>query len=691
MASKKQRKKNTRKKSKVTRVAKSPIYKRYWLYLVIIAVITGVFMSPVIQADFTELDDQRLILEKVPSYLKKPVKAWQLSLFTPHYKPIVNSSWAIEGAIFGLDAKAFHINNLLLHILNSLLAFFLVFRLAKKFDLTKRQPELVALGTALLFGVHPMHVESVAWAIERKDVLYTLFFFLGLLSYLNWLKVPKMQWMLLTAGCFLLSVLSKAPAIVLPFILLLIDYAYRRKLNVKRLVEKWPVFIVFLVALILFGVFGGGSGGHAGSGPGGEGNLANIVAARKVSNVYPVSEMPGLYAKWVLLGLKGVGWYLHTLIPVRLSLAYPYREWLPAIGQLIHVFPLLLAAAAVFVFRARKKYPFLFFTHAFFFMAMGPALIRTGLGKGIFLSDRYVYLACLGILAFIVGWAFEWMRKKKIAKRTQLIGLGVVVAAFGLMTFFQSRTWDNGETLWSNTIDKYPSIAYAYVNRGIYRNDLGQTENALQDFNKAVELGDDPHAYIHRGTILRKQGQTQAALADFNTLLAQTPNDEHAINGKANVLFQMGRYQEAEQTYSDGLALKPGMITFYVNRAAARYYLGKYTEALADLAIAERRNPGYGSIYSKKTVICMAMGDYENAVISARKTAQFEPQNHANLGDLGTALQKLGRHQEAVDAFTQALQLFDRGKRYYNGRARSYQALGNKAAAKRDRDTAKSL
>ncbi|MDX1407211.1 MAG: tetratricopeptide repeat protein, partial [Saprospiraceae bacterium] len=624
-------------------------------------------------------------------FARKPAKAWEQSLFTPHYKPLVLLSWVAESKLFGLKSNVLHFNNLLLHTINAILVFFITLKLAARFNMTRKQPELVAVFTGLLFAVHPLHVESVAWAIERKDVMYAGFFLLGLLAYLRYLKSPSVKWMGLAALCYILSILSKAPAIIFPFVLLLFDYTYRRKVELKRVTEKWPVFAMMFLGLFLFGFFGGEPPGGGGGTGAAEGGLTNLVSAAPVSDVHPLRVLPAFYAKIALLGVKGVGWYFHSWLPVNLSLAYPYKTILPAIGHLIHLFPLLLGVGAFFVLKWRDKYPLLLFTHGFFFLALAPALIRTGLGKGIFLSDRYVYVALFGLMLFIAAHVLNWTRKKGWNRQRQFLVMGAIVLLLGTLSFRQASVWDNGETLWTNVIDKYPNIAYAHVNRGIYRNDHGDVAGALEDFNIAAELGDDPHAFIHRGTLLRKQGQTQQALADFERLLATEPRNEHAINGKANVLFEMGRYREAEEVYTQGLGVKPGMVTYYVNRAAARYYLGKYQEALADLDKAESMRRNYGGIHSKRTVILMAMQDYANAVISAQKTAQVEPNNHANLGDLGTALQRLGRHQEAIDAFTRALQIYDRGKRYYNGRALSYEALGNTAQAQRDRQIASTL
>jgi tetratricopeptide (TPR) repeat protein len=664
-----------------------------WPWMALAAGASFLFLWPVIQSEYTELDDKHLILTNVARYMEKPWVVWTTSIFTPHYKPLVLLSWVIEGSVFGLKPEVLHFNNLLLHAVNSVLSFLIVFRLAGRFESTKKNAKLIAGFAALLFAVHPLHVESIAWAVERKDVMYTMFFFLGLLAYFRYLDRQSMKWMFWASIAFAASLLCKAPAIVFPVILLLMDWAYQRPLKGARLVEKWPVMIVFMAGLILYGVFGGGvEKGKKKSLAADEANIAGMISEKPVSDVYPLTELPSIYSKVVLIGLKGVFWYAHSYIPVGLSLAYPYRDWLPAIGHVIHIFPILLLLGAYFLWRKRKEYPFLFFTHALFFIALVPALIRTGLGKGIFLSDRYVYLAILGLLFFISGALVLLMDRKGWPLKRQYIVIGGIPLILGVLSFVQARVWHTGETLWSNVINKYPNIDYAYVNRAIWYKDNNMLQKALDDLNIAVKLDQfDDHALIHRGTLLRQHGNKEQALADFEEVLRRTPGNEHAINGKANVLFELGRYAEAEATYTAGLEIKKGMITLMVNRAAARYYLGKYAEALEDLEKAERRRPNYPGIYSKRTVIYMAMKDYNRAVQSAKKTAELEPTNHANYGDMGTALQAMGRHQEAIEAFTQAIRIYDKGERYYRGRAQSYEKVGNIAAAQQDRSIADSL
>jgi len=654
-----------------------------WIpYIAIVALFSLVALWPAINADFTELDDKKLILENMPRYVKYPSHVWKFALYTPHYKPLVLLSWIAEVNIYGYNKVGFHSVNLLFHTINSILVFFLTIMLARQFRITKKQPELVALFTAVLFAVHPLHVESVAWAMGRKDLFYAFFFLLGMLSYLKYLAKPSVKWMTAVVVCFIASLLSKSPAVMFPFVLLLIDYSYRKELNLKAVIAKWPVFVALLVGLTLYGVFGTDS---AQVSPGAtEGRITQILTTTRVSNLHPLDDLQAHYAKAALLGFKSVFWYVHSLFPVKMALAYPYKYWIPLIGHGIHFFLVILIVAGLGIFRARKKYPLLFFTHAFFFIVLAPALIRTGLGKGIFLSDRYVYLALFGLMFFIAGGLIHLMTQKKWAKNRIYAVMGGLAILLSVMAFTMARKWDTAETLWTNNINHYPQVAYAYSNRGIYYNETGQAEKALADFTSAAALEDDVHALLGKATILRKQGRYEEALVDINKILANDPKNLYAFNGKANVYFAMQQYQNAIDVYSTGLSIYPRDVSMLANRAAAYYYLRQYDAALVDLNLAEKINPGYTGLYSKMTVVYSGKQDWENVIKYSSLFAQQQPNNHANLGDLGNAYQRLGRHQEAIDAYTRAIAVFPKGKRYYSGRARSYRALGNQNAASQD-------
>jgi len=669
-----------RRKTKKAPIRRTP---KDWLpYLAIVVVFSLAALWPAIQSDFTELDDKKLILENLPWFFKFPTKMWTYSLFTAHYKPLVFISWFIEAKIYGINSVGFHAVNLFFHTINAILVFFLTFNLSRQFTITKKQPELVALFTAIFFAVHPMHVESVAWAMGRKDLFYTFFFLLGLLSYIKYLKKSSVKWMAAVLLCFMGSILSKAPAIMFPFVLILIDFAYRKDFNFKAVTSKWPVFLVLAIGLYIYGVF---SFDPREVDPGStESRITNIMSTRPVTNVEPLGDLPAIYSKSVLLGFKGVFWYMHSLIPTKMALAYPYKHWLPAIGHAIHLFLILFGAAILGLVLSRHKYRFLFFTHAFFFTALVPALIRTGLGKGVFLSDRYVYLSLFGLVFFISGGLIYLMAKKKWPQKRIYAVMGGLALLFSITSFTQAKKWDTAETLWSHNIKHYPQVAYAYSNRGMYYNETGQSEKAFADFASAAELEDDIHALLGKSNILRKQGRFEEAFAELDKIFSKEPNNEYALNAKANIFFAMQQYQKAVDVYNTGLASNKRDVGMLANRAAAYYYLGQSDAALTDLKKAEGINRDYPNLYSKMTVVYTARQDWINVVKYAGLFAQQKPGNHANWGDLGNGYQRLGRHPEAIDAYTRAINIFPQGKRYFIGRARSYRALGNQNAANQD-------
>ncbi len=678
-------KKGAVKRKKTTKAHKPRTFREWLPYITVIAVVSMVALWPTVHSDFTELDDKKLILENLPRFMDYPSLIWKYSLFTAHYKPLVFFSWLLEARIYGVSAVGFHFVNLLFHTFNSILVFFLAFNLSRQFRVTKGQPELVALFTALFFAVHPMHVESVAWAMGRKDLFYAFFFLLGVLAYIRHLAKPSVKWMSIVVLCFLGSILSKAPAVMFPFVLILIDYAYGKEFTIKAITSKWPIFATLLFGLFIFGVFGTDPNVVD---PGKiEGRITQIFNTSAISNLHPLNDMPALYAKSTLYGFKGVFWYLHALVPIKLALAYPYKHWLPEIGHGIHIFLIVIAVAQIGLVLVRYRYRFLFFTHSLFFISLMPALIRTGLGKGVFLSDRYVYLPLFGIVFFISGAFVYLMVKKKWPQKRMYVVMGGITLLLSGMSFIQAKKWDTAETLWTHNIKHYPQVAYAYSNRGLYYQEIGQTEKALADFSSAAAIEDDIHALIGKATILRKQGRYDEAMADLDKILTREPDNQYALNGKANVFFAQQRYQDAVNVYSTGLQAYPRDLDMLANRAAANFYLRQYDAALADLNKAERINPDYPGLYSKMTVVYSGIQDWNNVIKYASLYAQQQPGNHANLGDLGNAYQRVGRHQEAIDAYTQAIGVFPNGKRYYNGRARSYRALENTNAA--DRDQAK--
>jgi hypothetical protein len=231
-----------------------------WISLGILAGITILAMSPLFSAGFVDIDDKKLILDKANMFLNFPERIFSYSFKSPHYKPVTYLTWMLEYRAAGPNPFIFHFNNILLHVGNTILVFFLIRNIAPKFEKLKGHEFQIAFFTALLFGVHPMHVESVGWVVERKDVLYTCFYLLGLTGYVRYLNNGKMLPLLLSAGAYFLSVMSKSPGITMLAVLFLLDFVWQRKLSSKLFVEKLGHFGVFAFSLYALGIIGRSGG-----------------------------------------------------------------------------------------------------------------------------------------------------------------------------------------------------------------------------------------------------------------------------------------------------------------------------------------------------------------------------------------------------------------------------------------------
>lgn len=645
--------------------------KHVLLALGIIAVFTAIALSPVLNAGFVDIDDKKLLLDKGQIFLEDPMRVLKMSKPNPHYKPVTYATWIMEYRLAGDNPFIYHFNNLLLHILNSLLIFFIARKLSKRFELTADHSFTIAFFCALLFGVHPLHVESVAWVVERKDVLYTFFYLGSLAAYIRHLDKPSPLYLALSSGLYLLSVFSKAPGITLIAILFLLDFVWRRKLDLKLFVEKAGHFLVLFIALYALGFFRSS----------GEGSLAALTDDKVLARSGNIANLPHFYGKAVLGSMRAGLWYIHSWLPVRLSLGYPREAIIGFFGPFIHIFPLLLVAGGAYLTYNARKYRLLFFAHAFFFITLLPAIVRLGLGIGIFMSDRYVYLSVFGLIFLFVAWILTLQKAKPRIRQGILAGVAVL---FAVSSFNSARTWKDTETLWTNVINKYPKVAYAHVNRGSFYRELGDYNRALSDLNRAVELDDIANARIQRGLVHRQSGNAAAAIEDYNKALEHSPGDVQALVNRGNALLDARRFREAIEDFDKVLDEEPTNVRAATNRAIAFASLGDYANAEASFARVEQYATNSPDFYMNRAIMFVESRQYQKALSDYERYLMLKPEDHQIHYDKGIVHNMIGQYQEAVESYTNAINI-NPDKLYFQSRARAYDALGNAAAAQQDR------
>ena len=374
---------NSANKTKQQNVSSSNKKNNISLFIVAgcIAVITFIVFSPSLKCGFTNFDDNHFIVEN-PLIVSHsiPIKKIFTTVVTENdYYPITILSFAVNYKLGKLDPYGFHLLNVLLHVLNTLLVFWFIF------ILTKRNL-LMAAFVALFFGIHPMHVESVTWVTERKDVLFLFFFLIALITYMRFRVSRKMSWYIITSILFILSCLSKGTAVVLPGILIIIDYLLTDKLNRKMFIEKIPFFLISAGFIILTYLL------HK------TGTLRFDVDDRTVAQKI-------IFATYDLL------WYIFKLIiPSNLSAFYAAPR-LNEIPIVFYISPLILLGFLAIIYLYFRKNKFVIFGLLFYFFSIVLMLQFVPSGGSLFImADRYNYLPSIGllfILAYIINISWQ--------------------------------------------------------------------------------------------------------------------------------------------------------------------------------------------------------------------------------------------------------------------------------------------
>lgn len=622
-----------------------------------IALIIGVtFLTylPVLAAGFTNYDDGTHLLNNalVRSLHPDHLRAIFTTSVHATYIPLTVLSFAVEHHFFGFDPFVYHLDNLLLHMGVVLLVFFLARRLGAS-----------AAGAgvgALIFAVHPMHVESVAWVTERKDVLYAFFYLLSVVSYLRYLQEGRREGYYLSFLFALLSIFAKPMAVSLPLVLLLTEWFVSGKVDARRLAEKIP-------HTIAVGVIG----------------LITYLSHARAPMVPP--------AEGVLIWVWSLAFYLGKFFfPVDLSPLYPAPEPVGLQNPAYATSAAVVGVALLVWMRFRKNrwvnFAFLYFFFSIFF------LLRFDVGRDVnVVADRFMYLPSLGFCLLIGSTAallFEKNKENRFRRPLIQAGTAALLLILAVAATRQVRIWDNSVVLWTHAmryapdnlmvyvnradalitggqvqnaaadyraakgiyqrtrqgigpmpddeqvrtqelarlsavVDAHPESADGYMMRGIFYASHQQTDLALSDFNRGIVLEpSDESAYINRGILFGQNGRMEEALADANKALEIKPNWGFAHLIRGNLLMEAGRLEEAAADYTAAIAQAPTEAKYYLNRGMAFRRLGRGQEAREDLDTAIRLSPrmvnGYmerAEWYGQNNQWPEALADYSRIIL----------------------------------------------------------------------------
>jgi protein O-mannosyl-transferase len=560
-----------------------------------------------------------------------------------NYNPLPIATFAAEKYFFGtLDPRTTHWGNLLLHLGCVALAFLLL-----------RRMNIGAMGAgvgALLFGIHPMRVESVAWATERKDVLFGLFFFAALLYYIKWIKSEnsggRTKYYILALLMAVLSCFSKVQAVALPLAMLCFDYWYKRPMNFKLILEKTPFWLLSLA----FGV-------------------TNIITLSENASLDDTTQYNILQR--VAIGLYSFCVYLYKLVlPIPMSPMYPYPKEIPVY---IYLAPIAFAAFWYFIWRLYKADQRIWVFGAVFFLFNVMFVLQiVGAGQG-YLADRFTYIPYFGFFAAIAWYVDDRLRQMSSTTLLSACLIGFF-AMSAYMTVKQIGIWKNGETLWSHVMkNEGRTIALPYGNRAHYFRGQGQFEKSLTDYNEAIKISPDkPDYYNSRGKTyfdMAMSGKYQAKTNEYTT---------SALND-----------------YTKGLSFEKNTeknrAELYINRGAAHGASNQNEKAIADFGAGEKLDSMNKNLYLNRSLAYFNMQQFEAAVKDQTKLLELDPFNTNIYYEKGLCLRILNKPADAVTALSRAIELKPDFGLAYLERARAHHLTGNIVLAKADGQKAMQL
>ena len=582
-----------------------------------LAILTGLVFARALSSGFVGYDDPIYVTENevVLRGLTLDGLLWSLSTFEGStWLPVTWLSHMTDVSLFGTDPSGHHGTSVLLHAINAALAFLVLKRLTGR--------RWLALVATLLWALHPLRVESVAWVASRKDLLSASFFLLTLWTWQRWTERPKWGRYALCAVSLALGLAAKQVLVTLPCVLLLLDIWPLERYRVRRwsrlVVEKLPLFALAAAAA--------------------------IVAQRSQSEAFlldPVdTALP--FGERLTTAIAAYGTYLRqTFAPFDLGVSPPLptgSTWLMALGVLA-----VVTALAVW---NRRRAPGFLVGWSWFLGVLVPMLGLVRFGQLQAHADRFTYLAHLGLLVGLVFVAVLWMRP---GATRFAAGLAVVLALFlAGRSWQQIGVWRDDETLWRHSL-ALGETSHAYFNLAEERRRAGQLDAAIEHSRRAIELdAKNAKAFGLLGALLAQTGHPQEAVRVLSETTELAPSDVPARANLATLLVKQGRGKEAIPHLVRAVELEPDVPVLRLQLASllgANGRAGEGADVLAPLALGPGPSPG---VLLEHGRLLAGAGRWPESIQSLRAAQKLRPDWRKLLQLLATVQERAGRTQAAA-------------------------------------------
>ncbi len=598
--------------------------KKWWtdyVFLPVILIVTLIcFQNSLLNGFMASWDDNKYILDN--PYIRRfdlsTIRYFFSHSYFANYHPLTMLSYCLEFKIFGLDPKPFHIHNLILHLINVSLVYIFIQKFLKK-------KEISIIVTAL-FALHPMHVESVAWLSERKDLLYSLFFLLSLIFYLNYLKnLSQLKFLIFSFLFFILSLCSKSAAAPLPLILLLIDYYNSRELLSKKVIlEKIPFFAIS----ILFGVIA-------------------IITQKNFGATNMAPSFPA-YDRVFLISYAFVFYLIKFFVPVNLCSIYYYPIKVNGLLPLeYYISPLAILLIVFFIYKIISHRKIIITGMLFFVFMIGMVIQIIPLGRSI-TSDRYTYIPFIGI-SIIIGYFYIHLKnqyKKYVPYLTIILFFFIFYSCYAVIE--RCKVWHDGLTLCTDVAKKNPDQSHALAALAYAKMDNNDFYGAIEDYNKSLILKKDAESYNNRGNAKYKLKNYAAAIEDYTLAIKTDTNYSLAYYNKAAAIEQLAPdWNMSVKLYTKAIQCDKNYMLAYSSRGLAKYHLNDLNGAMEDCNKAIQLDTTYYVAYHNRGIIYFSLKQYQKAIQEYETTIRLKPDYDIAYSNRGVAKYYLNDKQGA--------------------------------------------
>ncbi|MCX6538876.1 MAG: tetratricopeptide repeat protein [Acidobacteria bacterium] len=617
-----------------------------WIAVALAATTVAVF-APVWSYEFVSWDDPWYITNNphVLGGLTWPNVVWAFTTGGDFYwHPLTWLSHMLDVSLYGVDAGRHHLTNLLLHVANTLF----LFALLRQMTGARWRSAFVAA----LFAVHPLHVESVAWVAERKDVLSTFLWMVTLGAYLRYVRMPGWGRYLAVLGAFALGLAAKPMIVTLPLVLLLLDvwplgrWPIRaatapgtraasdggRAVIGRLLAEKVPLLVVALAS-----------------------GVATFIVQQQAGAIGGLAALPLPYRVSHAV-LSYVAYLGLTIVPINLAAFYPYPSALPD-WRLVLVAAAGLACAIVAAARTARTHPYVLVGVLWYLVTLFPVIGLFQAGDQL-MADHFTYVPLIGVF-LIASWGVpdllaRW-RVPRVALATAAI---VVVMLCAVAAHAQVRHWANSQALWTRAVEVTIDNHRAHAGLGEWLASQGRLDEAIGQYEEAIRIAPAGAEYYYNLGFLRmRKGQVAEAGTQYAFAVRLNPRHVGARVGLGAVLARQGKLDEAIAQYTEALHLEPGHVLARTNLGLALLEQGRPTEARRACDEAVRLDPASADARGCLGMVYARQGRYEEAAAAFAEAMRLRPGFEDAAVNLGVALAKTGRTEEAVKAFREALRI----------------------------------